>query len=162
MTADHVILDNLVWSKWTLVFIKTDKNQRHLFRERKRIGKKRMSVFRNKCSRPTIYEFSVQTKPYKKKVAVYARITKGFEHRSWERTLLGFRVLQHQLDNVLSHRCRVYIRRANLRIRDKVRAARALKKLDYAWTDGRGTGKHRRLFVEKVPISLEFQQRQLK
>jgi len=164
LSPNDAVLDSLQWSYWFLAFHcdQTINSQKHLFRDRKPCGKKRKTILSRQCYRPAVYEFSVQTKPYKKKVVVYGCVSDGFERAtSWEYALIGRRFIQYQLNNVLSFNCRVYVRRASLRVRDKVRATRALKKLDYAWSDCRGTGKHRKLSTEQIPISMEFRQRRL-
>ena len=160
-------LDTLEWTPWNLAMVNDSSlscSKVWSSRPGDRQGVRYEGLVKD-TDIPAVYEFAVATPVSDSKYAVYASVTKGFNHQSWENKFLSQSHLQKQLDCVLNRDCRLYVRSAPVTsdsaddVNDSVAKLRHIlaTKYDYAWQEHYNTQTrtyhHRRLYKNGVLIS---------
>ena len=134
----NFMLSGLPWSKWCLA-ISPEQND-VTTRVRAGTGYRVPKIFSGKTDNPALYEIGVQSKACGKKFVVFTKFSvKGFDcGKNWERRLFGKSSIRGQLDNVIKHGCKVYIRRSLLAgKRAKNDVKQFLTRYNYAWSENR-------------------------
>ncbi|XP_069133537.1 uncharacterized protein [Argopecten irradians] len=125
------------WSNWQTC-LSCDKTDSELWEKRNggHLGYRRKHIFDGRLTRPTLYEFSVQTAAGHKRHIMYSKLCHGLTNDGkWEHRLLGQKDIRSQIEDILSKGCSVAVRRLKLinRKNSKAKAINSLRCYDYAW-----------------------------
>ena len=154
------VFNDLPWSRWQVAMApKTGTTSRGRWRPRTagRPGMRNLALFETGREEPALYEFGVQLAGKQAKHVMLVKYSSGFETPSWDLYLLRELRVRKQIDNILNHGHKLYVRRAMLSLPCyvsiegqyvKVTEGDKLKRLltalyDYPWTERRLTAKDR-------------------
>ncbi|XP_060084532.1 uncharacterized protein LOC132563799 [Ylistrum balloti] len=137
VSESNFSLSGRKWSAWQTC-LSCDKTDSELWDKRNgtHLGYRRKEIFDGKLTRPSIYEFSVQTAPGHKRHIMYSKICHGLTSpHKWEHRLLGQKDIRSQIEEILSKGCCVAVRRLKLvnRKPTKANTLNSLRRYDYAW-----------------------------
>ncbi|XP_033751973.1 LOW QUALITY PROTEIN: uncharacterized protein LOC117335841 [Pecten maximus] len=158
VSESNFALSGRKWSNWQTC-LSCDKTDSDLWEKRNggHLGFRRKQIFDGKLTRPTIYEFSVQTTPGHKRHIMYSKLCHGMTSPDkWEHRLLGQKDIRGQVEDILSKGCSVAVRRLKLvnRKTSKSKAINSLRCYDYAWRrHGSLRTTHRPVIKGSVQIS---------
>ncbi|XP_046566853.1 uncharacterized protein LOC124275374 [Haliotis rubra] len=153
-------LRDMDWSPWVKVISPDVPLKQEAQWEKRRganPGFRKRTVFKSQNNKPALYEFSVQTIKYGRRCVVFSKFCHHIpDNVNWETRLFGNKLVRAQVNNVVSQKCSIFVRRVVYRrASGHVKTVAMMKSYDYAWRRLRSRSTARHVYKQGSTISSE-------